>query len=150
MRILRGMVPVALLAGLVFGTGCETSQPKRAAASLPSQAKAPEIAGPVAQPADPKPKIQPQVNPTPDPAEALIAQAEKQYAAGQANYQADHLEAARQNFDQAFNTLLSSNLAIRNDERLEREFDKIVEAVHELEMAALKQGCLLYTSPSPR
>src|SRR5450759_457242 len=140
MRILRGMVPVALLAGLVFGTGCETSQPKRAAASLPSQAKAPEIAGPVAQPAHPQPKVQPQVNPKPDPAEALIAQAEKQYAAGQANYQADHLEAAKQNFDQAFNTLLSSNLDIRNDERLEREFDKIVEAVHELEMAALRQG----------
>ena len=44
------------------------------------------------------------------------------------------------NFDQAFNTLLSSNLDIRNDERLQREFDKMVEAVHELEMAALKQG----------
>ena len=140
MKILRGMVPVALLAGLVFGTACETSQPKRAAASLPTEAKAPEIAGPVAQPTDPKPKIQPQVNPKPDPAEALIAQAEKQYAAGQANYRADHLEAAKQNFDQAFNTLLSSNLDIRNDERLEREFDKIVEAVHELEMAALRQG----------
>ncbi len=29
---------------------------------------------------------------------------------------------------------------IRNDERLEHEFDKIVEAVHELELVALKQG----------
>src|ERR1017187_1286613 len=124
MRIFRGMVPVALLAGLVFSTGCETDQPKPAAASLPTQAKAPEIAAPVAKQADPKPKTQP------DPAEALIAQAEKQYSAGQADYEADHLEAAKQNFDQAFNTLLSSNLDIRNDERLEREFDKIVEAVH--------------------
>jgi membrane-bound lytic murein transglycosylase D len=134
------MVSAALLAGLVFSTGCETDHPKPAAAAIPSQAKAPEIAGPVAQPADPKPKLQPQVNPKPDPAEALIAQAEKQYAAGQANYQADHLEAAKQNFDQAFNTLLSSDLDIHSDERLEREFDKIVEAVHEMEMAALKQG----------
>ena len=134
------MVPVALVAGLVFGTGCETDKPKPAAASLPTQAKAPEIAAPVAQKADPNPKSQPGVPTKPDPADALIAQAEKQYAAGQANYQADHLEAAKQNFDQAFNTLLSSNLDIRNDERLEREFDKIVEAVHELEMAALKQG----------
>ena len=78
--------------------------------------------------------------PKPDPADALIAQAEKEYAAGQANYQAGHLEAARANFDQAFNTLLSSNLDVRNDDRLQREFDKIVEAVHELEMAALQQG----------
>ena len=140
MKIFRCVVPVALLAGLVFGTGCETTQPKPAAASLPTQAKAPEIAAPVAKQADPKPKTQPDVTTKPDPAEALIAQAEKQYAAGQADYEADHLEAAKQNFDQAFNTLLSSNLDIRNDERLEREFDKIVEAVHELEMAALKQG----------
>src|SRR5664279_4265863 len=109
MRNFRGMVSLALLAGLVFGTGCETDHPKPAAASIPAQAKAPEVAGPVAQPADPKPKVQPQANnPKPDPAEALIAQAEKQYAAGQANYRADHLEAAKQNFDQAFNTLLSS------------------------------------------
>ena len=36
--------------------------------------------------------------------------------------------------------LLSSNLDMHNDERLEREFDKIVEAVHELELLALKQG----------
>ena len=46
----------------------------------------------------------------------------------------------RKNFDQAFNTLLTSNLDVRNDERLEREFEKIVEAVHELELVALKQG----------
>ncbi|MFI5117605.1 MAG: LysM peptidoglycan-binding domain-containing protein [Terriglobales bacterium] len=140
MRNFCGMVSAALLAGLVFSTGCETDHPKPAATSIPAQAKAPQIAGPVDPPADPKPRVQPQVNPKPDPTEALIAQAEKQYAAGQANYRADHLEAAKQNFDQAFNTLLSSNLDIRNDERLEREFDKIVEAVHELEMAALRQG----------
>ena len=141
MKIFRGIVPAALLAGLMCGTGCETDRPNPPASSIPAQAKAPEIAAPVAKSADPKPKVQPQAaNPKPDPAEALIAQAEKQYAAGEANYQADHLEAAKQNFDQAFNTLLSSNLDIRNDERLEREFDKIVEAVHELEMAALKQG----------
>src|SRR5581483_5182550 len=89
-----------------------------------------------------EPKIQEtqQHKPENDPAEALIAQAEKQYQAGQANYQSGHLEAAKANFDQAFNTLLSSNLDVRNNEQLQREFDKVVEAVHELEMAALKQG----------
>ncbi len=144
MKVFRGMISVALLAGLVCGTGCETDQPKPAAAAIPAQAKAPEItAAPVAaKTAEPKPKVQSQANPNPkpDPAEALIAQAEKQYAAGEANYRADHLDAAKQNFDQAFNTLLSSDLDLHADERLEREFDKIVEAVHELEMAALKQG----------
>ena len=141
MRIFRGMVPVVVLACLVFFTGCETSQPKRATTTLPTQAKAPEIAAPATAPKiDPKPTVQQPAPSNPDPADALIAQAEKEYSAGQANYQAGHLEAARQSFDQAFNTLLSSNLDIHNDERLEREFDKIVEAVHELELVALKQG----------
>jgi membrane-bound lytic murein transglycosylase D len=141
MKIFRGIVPATVLASLMFGAGCETDRPKPATSSIPAQAKAPEIAAPVAKSAEPKPAAQPQAaNPKPDPAEALIAQAERRYTAGEADYKADHLEAAKQNFDQAFNTLLSSNLDIHGDERLEREFDKIVEAVHELEMAALKQG----------
>src|SRR5208337_2201836 len=129
------------LAAILLTAGCQTTQPKTAS-FLPAGATAPTLADPAdqkpAKGASP-PVEQPSI-PKPDPAEALIAQAEKQYAAGQANYQAGHLEAAKNNFDQAFNTLLSSDLDIRNDERLEREFDKIVEAVHEVEMSALRQG----------
>ncbi len=143
MTLLRLKAPVAtllFLSLLIILTGCETDEPKKSAA-LPANANAPEVTAPVAaaKPA-PEPKIQEAPKPQVDPADALIAQAEKQYAAGQANYQAGHLEAAKANFDQAFNTLLSSNLDVRNNEQLEREFDKIVEAVHELEMAALQQG----------
>jgi membrane-bound lytic murein transglycosylase D len=143
MTLLRLKAPVAtllFLSLLIILTGCETDEPKKSAA-LPANANAPEVTAPVAaaKPAS-EPKIQEAPKPQVDPADALIAQAEKQYAAGQANYQAGHLEAAKANFDQAFNTLLSSNLDVRNNEQLEREFDKIVEAVHELEMAALQQG----------
>jgi membrane-bound lytic murein transglycosylase D len=143
MTLLRLKAPVAtllFLSLLIILTGCETDEPKKSAA-LPANANAPEVTAPVAaaKPA-PEPKIQEAPKPQVDPVDALIAQAEKQYAAGQANYQAGHLEAAKANFDQAFNTLLSSNLDVRNNEQLEREFDKIVEAVHELEMAALQQG----------
>ncbi|MGA2904636.1 MAG: LysM peptidoglycan-binding domain-containing protein [Candidatus Korobacteraceae bacterium] len=146
MTLLRLRFPLAvplflslLTLTILSFTGCETTEPKKSAA-LPAHASAPEVTAPVAPKADPQPKIQEDPKPQADPAEALIASAEKQYAAGQANYQAGHLEAAKTNFDQAFDTLLSSNLDVRNDERLEREFDKIVEAVHELEMAALQQG----------
>jgi len=138
----RAIFPVALAAALLTA-GCDTTQPKKSSL-LPAHATAPAVTGAVALKADPKadaiPDVQQAPSPKPDPAETLIALAEKEYAAGQANYKAGHLEAAKANFDQAFNTLLSSDLDIRNDERLEREFDKIVEAVHELEMAALKQG----------
>ena len=89
-----------------------------------------------------RPRLRRQQAPTPkpDPAETLIALAETQYAAGEANYRAGHLDAAKKDFDQAFNTMLSGNLDIHGDARLENEFDKIVEAVHELEVAAMQQG----------
>src|SRR5208282_2732108 len=138
----RAIFRVALLTTLLTA-GCETTQPKKSA-FLPAHAAAPAIAEPAAPEPEPKngpaPDVQQVSTPKPDAAEVLIAQAEKEYAAGLTNYKAGHLEAAKANFDQAFNTLLSSNLDIRNDERLEREFDKIVEAVHELEMVALRQG----------
>ena len=135
------MVPAAVL--LCLMTGCETDEAKKPA-PLPAQATAPDVQAPAAQKSSSqqvaKNDSAAKSAPSTDAAEALIAQAEKQYAAGQANYQAGHLEAAKANFDQAFNTLLSSNLDIRNNESLQREFDKIVEAVHELEMTALKEG----------
>src|SRR3974390_2941778 len=133
----RAIFPVALVATLLTA-GCGTTQLQKSA-FLPANAAAPAIAEPAAPESEPKkgpaPDVQQAAVPKPDAAEALIAQAEKEYAAGQANYKAGHLEAAKADFDQAFNTLLSSDLDIRKDERLEREFDKIVEAVHELEMA---------------
>ncbi len=143
MTLLRDIFPAVVLFLLLLA-GCESDQPKKTA-TVPPQANAPTVTAPEAQktPSAQAKTSTPANTPsktTADPAEALIAQAEKQYAAGQANYQAGHLEAAKASFDQAFNTLLSSNLDVRNDERLEREFEKVVEAVHELEMVALRQG----------
>jgi membrane-bound lytic murein transglycosylase D len=142
MTLLRDMFPAVVLFLLLLA-GCETDEPKKTA-TVPAQANAPTVTAPEAQKAPAQAKTSaPATTPaktTADPADALIAQAEKQYAAGQANYQAGHLEAAKASFDQAFNTLLSSNLDLRNDERLEREFEKVVEAVRELEMVALRQG----------
>src|SRR5271157_4189645 len=40
-----------------------------------------------------------------DPVGDLIARVEKEYQSGQDNYRAGHLEAAKQNFDSAFNQL---------------------------------------------
>jgi membrane-bound lytic murein transglycosylase D len=139
MRIpIRAIFLIALVT-LLLAAGCQTTHPTQAA-FLPAHAIAPTVTESAAPAPDPAPNTPDVTVPKPDPTEALIAQAEKEYAAGQANYKAGHLEAAKANFDQAFNILLSSNLDLRNDERLEREFDKLVEAVHELEMAALKQG----------
>ncbi len=75
-----------------------------------------------------------------DPVDALIARANKLYQSGRTEYRNGHLEAARQSFDQAFNIMLSSNLDLRDNPRLEEEFDKIVDEVRELEQVALREG----------
>ena len=89
-------------------------------------------AAPVA-PVQPAPQ---QVNAT----EQIIARAEAEYTRGEANYRAGHLEAAKDNFDRAFDIVLSGPVGVHQDEALEREFDKIVEHVHSLELVALQQG----------
>ena len=70
--------------------------------------------------------------PPSDPVADLIARAEKEYQAGLANHQAGKTDEAKQNFDNALNALLSSNLDVRSDERLQTEFDRIVAGVNEL------------------
>src|SRR5690349_14121553 len=76
----------------------------------------------------------------PDPVALLIGQVEKQYQQGQAEYQAGHLESAKVSFDKAVDMLLQSPIDIRSEDRLQNEFDKIIEGVNQLEMVALKEG----------
>lgn len=142
MRFLRCVVAPALLCAVLFSAGCEPSQPKNTAAKVPSQATAPTVTPSNASSSTDQPAAEVAATPKPqsDAVDALIAQAERLYNFGQANYQAGHLDAAKQNFDQAFNLLLSSSIEVRGNDRLEREFDKIVDGVHDLELVAFKQG----------
>jgi membrane-bound lytic murein transglycosylase D len=72
-----------------------------------------------------------------DPVSDLITRVEKDYQAGVDSYQAGQTDAAKQNFDNAINALLESTLDIRSDDRLEKEFDRIVEGVNHLDLASL-------------
>src|SRR6266536_1073055 len=114
----------------------------------PAQAQAPALAAVSAPPqqttATPAPEPQAKA-PAPqalqvDPVADLIAQAEKYYREGQENYRAGHLEAAKQDFDSAFNLLLGGGIDLRSDERLQQELDRILEGVNGLELLALQQG----------
>ena len=62
---------------------------------------------------------------------------EKDFQAGLDAYKAGQTDAARQDFDNAFNALLESNLDVRSDDRLEKEFDRIVEGVNHLDLGGL-------------
>jgi len=57
-----------------------------------------------------------------------------EYQAGLASYKAGDATAAKQHFDNAFNTLLDSKLDIRSDDRLQEEFDRMVEGVDQLDL----------------
>jgi peptidoglycan lytic transglycosylase D len=62
----------------------------------------------------------------------LVARAEQRYQTGLANYHAGKQDEAKQNFDDALNELLGSKYDVRADERLGKEFERIVQGVNEL------------------
>src|SRR5256714_3927361 len=68
----------------------------------------------------------------PDPVTLLVDDAENKYQAGLTHFHSGQQAEAKQNFDDALNALLSSNLDVRSDTRLEKEFDRIVQGVNEL------------------
>ena len=133
-------------AAVLAGIGCQSAQrpsallpPTQATppalttvASTKTQAATAALAPATQSEARPELKV--------DPVADLIAKVEKEYQAGQANYQSGHLEAAKQNFDNAFNLLLSGPVEVKSDERLEHEFEKLLDGVNGLELMALQEG----------
>jgi membrane-bound lytic murein transglycosylase D len=105
-----------------------------APATSPTQVQSPSQPTTAAQ-EDPKPAATEAQAPepaTPDAIADLISKVETEYQAGLTNYKSGKTEEAKQNFDDALNALLGSNLDIRSDSRLEKEFDRVVEGVNEL------------------
>lgn len=72
--------------------------------------------------------------------QALVAKADASYRSGVANYNANRLDAARQDFDFAVDIMLTSGMDLKNDPQISVEFDRLLSAVNSLEMVALKQG----------
>ncbi|HKM48475.1 MAG TPA: LysM peptidoglycan-binding domain-containing protein [Terriglobales bacterium] len=144
------LLSAALSATLAASLACQSAQ--KAAFMPPAQAEAPALVSASNPPESQKqksaeePQSKPQVPQAlqADPVADLIARVEKEYQAGQDNYRAGHLEAAKQNFDAAFNLLLGSGFDLRADvspdDRLARELDRILDGINGLELAALQQG----------
>lgn len=140
MRVSRYFLSLPLLGAVIIFTSCESADKKKTSAAPPPQAVSPTIQAQKAPSAPAKPKIHEHLAPKKDAVDTLIEQVETEYQRGQANFQAGHMEAAKDSFDRAFNLLLQGPTEVHADERLEREFDKLIEAVNGLEMIALKQG----------
>lgn len=129
------------LALLLTLAGCEESA-RRAV-----QVRPPEIGPPAAPialgalPVDPgRAQVASFALLSPSGVDALIAQVEAAFQAGELNYRAGHLGKARQDFDQAVDRLLSSGFDLQANPRLEELFDRIVDTVHTYEMAAFREG----------
>src|SRR5579872_7271885 len=67
----------------------------------------------------------------------LLMRVENEYQSGMQAYHAGQKDAAKEHFDRAFNALLDSNLDIRSDDRLEQEFDRIVDGINQLDIGGL-------------
>jgi membrane-bound lytic murein transglycosylase D len=147
MRIRKLYLLIAALATLVLGSiACQTAQrpatllPPGTASTAPALSAAPVPTPQATVDAKTVPTVQTQIAPKTDPVADLITKVEKQYQLGQDNYKAGHLEAAKENFDQAFDLLLESSLDVRSDPRLQQEFDRVLDGVNGLELQALQEG----------
>jgi membrane-bound lytic murein transglycosylase D len=139
-----------LSAGMLLLASCDSTESKKAARPSP-QAMAPSIQQPAtsSSPSDsPAPTAQTPANaqtPAPqpekaDPVPGIIAEAEKAYAEGLADYNAGHLDAAKQDFNHAVEVLRQGPVEMKSDDRLQQEFDKLTEEINKLEMGAAKEG----------
>ena len=137
------LAPAGICAGIVLLSSCANEAAKRAK-PVP-QALAPAIeriqvaTRPAAKPATAPPAPTPEPVKA-DPVPAIIAEAEKAYQTGLADYQAGHLDAAKQDFNRAVDILLQGPVGVKSDDRLQQEFDKITEEISKLEVVAFKQG----------
>jgi len=132
--------PVSLLPAQT-APALTTAKAPASASALPQQAPIASQSTAESQPQTPTPA---QTNPATasqapasDPVADLITKVEDNYQAGLQAYQGGQTGIAKEDFDNAFNALLESNLDIRSDDRLGKEFDRIVDGVNHLDLGGL-------------
>ncbi|HEV2498708.1 MAG TPA: transglycosylase SLT domain-containing protein [Terriglobia bacterium] len=70
----------------------------------------------------------------------LIDRAEAAYTAGLNDYQSGDFSKSKQEFDQSLSILLSSPYDIRNNNRLNEEFDLLADHINDAELSAIQHG----------
>ncbi|HUY15699.1 MAG TPA: transglycosylase SLT domain-containing protein [Terriglobia bacterium] len=130
---------IILVAVALTLSACQTTQRAKPGPQLPSTAWAPEPL--------PLPKSRPSLDAiTTGPTDAvgdLIDKVEAKYAAGLRAYSAGNREDAKVDFDQALGILLASNMDIQDHERLDDEFNTLVDNINSIELSAIQNGDFL-------
>ena len=127
----RGSIGLVLTLGLALGAANASAQlPASPASTQTAQQSAPQPASQQGYAAQAQTqKVQ-----------NLLRQVEASYQSGVANYNNSKLDAARNDFDAAVDTMLSSGMDLKNDPQLSEEFERLLERINSLEVVALKQG----------
>ena len=75
-----------------------------------------------------------------DPVSVLISKVQAEYNQGMQEYRSGNLQAARQKFDRALSLLLESKFDIQSNNRLDAEFEKVVENTYGFEVTTMENG----------
>ena len=145
-----GPVATLLISILGIGAGCEDAAKKPLHARVPASAPGavPQTTASTRSPLDLPPlplggssRPAPIITwPVRDSKESLIARVEAKFAAGQQNYKAGHLEAARKDFDDAVDFMLESGYDLNADPKLSELFHRVVDTVYTYELQAFRAG----------
>ena len=84
--------------------------------------------------------VQAPAPPPVDPVQALIDDSQRLYEQGKRDLDLGHLEQARAAFNRAIDVLLSAPGGARTEPRLRAQFDRLVDRISALEVAALATG----------
>ncbi len=130
--------------------GCEDAARKPAQAHVPALQAGPAAANqhkidqntvgqlPLWNPAARTPRSL--LTPIPDGKTWLIARVEEKLAAGEQEYKAGHLEAARRDFDEAVDWILESGYDPNSDPKLGELLHRVVDTVYGYELQAFRAG----------
>ena len=75
-----------------------------------------------------------------DGVEDIIEKAETAFDKGRKDYRAGHLSTAKEEFNTAIEGILQAPGNLREDSRLSKTFDSLVDRIHAYELEALRQG----------
>jgi len=78
--------------------------------------------------------------PAVDPVQTLITESQQHYLKGQRELELGHLDRARTEFNAALDVLLNAPGGARTEPRLREQFDRLVDKISALEVAALATG----------
>src|SRR5437660_4731744 len=129
--------------------GCEDAGKKSVQAHVPALAPGPQSANAkqAAVELTPLPGLNPPrrhyvrlLSPVPTGKDYLIQKVQEEFASGEQNFKAGHLEAARKDFDDAVDWLLESGYDPNGDPKLSQLFHHVVDTVYAYELQAFRAG----------